>query len=282
MLAEMLAAGLNANLGGRDHAGIEVERQIVQLGARRCSLFRTAAAAFSSPARPWPIFWPFWWRPHQSYGHRGAPGRARQGRRPPAGLCLRRSTRLRAAGDGIWRVWAPMPCATGRPDILPHGCGRAAGPHRAATEGGAGPFLVVGSAGTVDVGAIDDLDAIAALCARGRILVSYRRRLWRAGHAVAGDGAALKGIDTRRIRSPSISTNGVRCPTTPVFCWCATAAAALDTFASPAAYLRREARGLAAGSPWPCDFGPDLSRGFRALKTWFTLKSFGGEASGRR
>jgi glutamate/tyrosine decarboxylase-like PLP-dependent enzyme len=49
----------------------------------------------------------------------------------------------------------------------------------------------------------------------------------------------------------------------------------LDTFSSSAAYLRRESRGLAAGSPWPCDFGPDLSRGFRALKTWFTLKVYG-------
>jgi glutamate/tyrosine decarboxylase-like PLP-dependent enzyme len=29
MLAEMLAGGLNANLGGRDHAPIEVERQIL-------------------------------------------------------------------------------------------------------------------------------------------------------------------------------------------------------------------------------------------------------------
>ena len=53
-----------------------------------------------------------------------------------------------------------------------------------------------------------------------------------------------------------------------------------ETFASPAAYLRRETRGLAAGSPWPCDFGPDLSRGFRALKTWFSLKVYGGEAIG--
>jgi glutamate/tyrosine decarboxylase-like PLP-dependent enzyme len=53
-----------------------------------------------------------------------------------------------------------------------------------------------------------------------------------------------------------------------------------DTFASPAAYLRRETRGLAAGSPWPCDFGPDLSRGFRALKTWFTIKVYGSEALG--
>jgi glutamate/tyrosine decarboxylase-like PLP-dependent enzyme len=51
-------------------------------------------------------------------------------------------------------------------------------------------------------------------------------------------------------------------------------------FASQAAYLRRETRGLAAGSPWPCDFGPDLSRGFRALKTWFTLRVYGTEALG--
>ena len=57
-------------------------------------------------------------------------------------------------------------------------------------------------------------------------------------------------------------------------------AAHLGTFDSPATYLRRDARGLAAGSPWPCDFGPDLSRGFRALKTWFTLKAYGSERLG--
>jgi aromatic-L-amino-acid/L-tryptophan decarboxylase len=51
-------------------------------------------------------------------------------------------------------------------------------------------------------------------------------------------------------------------------------------FASPAAYLKRAARGLAAGSPWPCDFGPDLSRGFRALKTWLTMKVYGVNALG--
>jgi glutamate/tyrosine decarboxylase-like PLP-dependent enzyme len=51
-------------------------------------------------------------------------------------------------------------------------------------------------------------------------------------------------------------------------------------FASAAAYLARETRGLAARSPWPCDFGPDLSRGFRALKTWFTLKVHGLDALG--
>ena len=38
---------------------------------------------------------------------------------------------------------------------------------------------------------------------------------------------------------------------------------------------------MAAGSPWPCDLGPDLSRGFRALKTWFTIKVYGAEQLGR-
>ncbi len=53
-----------------------------------------------------------------------------------------------------------------------------------------------------------------------------------------------------------------------------------NAFVSPAAYLKRARRGLAAGTPWPCDFGPDLSRGFRALKVWFTLKTLGTERLG--
>jgi aromatic-L-amino-acid decarboxylase len=53
-----------------------------------------------------------------------------------------------------------------------------------------------------------------------------------------------------------------------------------QAFASSCAYLMREQRGMAAGSPWPCDLGPDLSRGFRALKTWATLKVYGMNAIG--
>ena len=54
----------------------------------------------------------------------------------------------------------------------------------------------------------------------------------------------------------------------------------LATFAGEAAYLTPGTRGLAANAPWPCDLGPDLSRGFRALKVWFTVQSFGAAALG--
>jgi len=51
-------------------------------------------------------------------------------------------------------------------------------------------------------------------------------------------------------------------------------------FAADAPYLRRAGVGLAGGEHWPCDYGPDLSRGFRALKTWFTLRTYGLDALG--
>ena len=51
-------------------------------------------------------------------------------------------------------------------------------------------------------------------------------------------------------------------------------------FAHQAAYLRRETRGLAAGRPWPVDLGPELSRGFRALKVWMTIKAYGTDRLG--
>jgi aromatic-L-amino-acid decarboxylase len=47
------------------------------------------------------------------------------------------------------------------------------------------------------------------------------------------------------------------------------------TFAEHADYLVRATRGTAAGAPWFTDFGPELSRGFRALKVWFTMKTYG-------
>ena len=40
-------------------------------------------------------------------------------------------------------------------------------------------------------------------------------------------------------------------------------------------YLAAAERGLAGGNPWLCEYGVDLSRGFRALKVWFTLQTLG-------
>jgi hypothetical protein len=46
MVAEMLAAGLNANCGGRDHIGIEVERQIARWAAELFGFPQNATGLF--------------------------------------------------------------------------------------------------------------------------------------------------------------------------------------------------------------------------------------------
>jgi aromatic-L-amino-acid decarboxylase len=142
------------------------------------------------------------------------------------------------------------------------------------------PFFIAGTAGTVDVGAIDYLAVLAD--------IAHREKLW--FHVDGAYGALamlapdiaprLKGIE----RADSIAFDFHKWGQVPYdagFILVKDGTLHRSTFASPAAYLRREARGMAAGSPWPCDFGPDLSRGFRALKTWFTIKVYGAEQLGR-
>jgi glutamate/tyrosine decarboxylase-like PLP-dependent enzyme len=141
------------------------------------------------------------------------------------------------------------------------------------------PFLVVGTAGTVDTGAIDDLNGLATL--------AQREKLWFHVDGAYGALATLAPDLAPRLagleRADSVAFDFHKWGQVPYdagFILVRDGTRHRDTFAAPAAYLRRETRGLAAGSPWPCDFGPDLSRGFRALKTWFTLKVHGTDALG--
>jgi glutamate/tyrosine decarboxylase-like PLP-dependent enzyme len=46
-------------------------------------------------------------------------------------------------------------------------------------------------------------------------------------------------------------------------------------------YLAHAERGIAAGSEWFSDYGVQLSRGFRALKVWMSLKEHGVQKFGR-
>jgi len=52
------------------------------------------------------------------------------------------------------------------------------------------------------------------------------------------------------------------------------------SFSDRPAYLRSAERGLAGGAFWAVDYGPELSRGFRALKVWAHLKEHGLKALG--
>src|SRR5262249_37631251 len=141
------------------------------------------------------------------------------------------------------------------------------------------PFFVGATAGTVDVGAIDDLDALADICAAEGIWFHVDAAFAAPACLSPKLRPLLRGIE----RADSLAFDFHKLGQVPYDAGCILVreeAHLLATFASPAAYLRRETRGLAGGYPWPCDLGPDLSRGFRALKVWMTLKAYGADRLG--
>src|SRR6204780_4014921 len=144
---------------------------------------------------------------------------------------------------------------------------------------GLNPFLVVGSAGTVDIGAIDDLQALSALGREQGIWFHVDGAFGARGILSPALAPRLAGLEDADSIALDFHKWG-QVPYDAGFLLVRDGDRHRDAFAAPAAYLRRESRGLAAGSPWPCDLGPDLSRGFRALKTWFTLKTYGTEKLG--
>ncbi len=142
------------------------------------------------------------------------------------------------------------------------------------------PFFIAGTAGTVDTGAVDDLAALAALGRRESIWFHIDGAYGALGMLAPELRPLLAGIQ----EADSIAFDFHKWGQGPYdagFLLVRDGRIHQDTFAAPAASLRRESRGLSAGSPWPCDFGPDLSRGFRALKTCFAFKVHGAEKIGR-
>ncbi|MCA1429896.1 MULTISPECIES: aspartate aminotransferase family protein [unclassified Bradyrhizobium] len=279
MLAEMLAAGLNANLGGRDHMPIEVERQIVEW-MRRLFLFPESASGIfvtgTSMANLMAVLVARTTalgtlaRQH-GIGNDGALLTAYTSQ--AAHGCISRAMDIAGLGTDALRKIAVD--ADHRIDV-------AALRAQIAVDRDVGfkPFLVVASAGTVDIGAIDDLRAIAALCREEGIWFHVDGAFGALAILSPELAPLLGGIELADSIALDFHKWG-QVPYDAGFLLVRDGEQHRQAFAQPAAYLSREARGLAAGAVWPCDLGPDLSRGFRALKTWFTLKTFGTDRLGR-
>jgi aromatic-L-amino-acid/L-tryptophan decarboxylase len=278
MLAEMLAAGLNANLGGRDHVPIEVERQIVQWMREMFAFPDTASGIFVTGTSMANLMAVLVARTaalgklvrQHGIGNDGALLTAYTSK--AAHGCISKATDIAGFGSDALRC-----IGIDRSHRIDVGALRAQIARD--RESGLTPFLVVGSAGTVDIGAIDALDELAALCAEENIWFHVDGAFGALGILSPALAPVLTGIE----RADSIALDFHKWGQVPYdagFLLVRDGERHRDAFAAPAAYLRRETRGLAAGSPWPCDLGPDLSRGFRALKTWFTLKTYGIEKLG--
>ena len=278
MLAEMLAAGLNANLGGRDHMPIEVERQILHWMRELFGFPAAASGLFVTGTSMANLMAVLIARTTVLGFEVRREGVAASGRRLAAyasraahGSVSQALDLTGFGSDALRRI-----ATDGRQCVDLAALDAAIAEDKAR---GFTPFLVVGTAGTVDVGAIDDLADLADLAGREKLWLHVDAAYGALAMLAPDLAPRLRGIE----RADSIAFDFHKWGQVPYdagFLLVRDGERHRATFAAPAAYLRRETRGLAAGSPWPCDFGPDLSRGFRALKAWFTLKVHGAEALG--
>ena len=141
-------------------------------------------------------------------------------------------------------------------------------------EQGRLPIALVANAGTVNTGAIDPLDELAD--------VAQEFGLWLhvdgAFGALAYLAPKLRSLVRGMERADSLAFDLHKWLHMPYDVGCVLIRQEgqhLRTFGLRPAYLQEETRGPSAGPMWYGDYGPQLSRSFRALKVWMTLKAYG-------
>jgi aromatic-L-amino-acid/L-tryptophan decarboxylase len=137
---------------------------------------------------------------------------------------------------------------------------------------GVQPIAVVATAGTTNTGAIDDLDAIAAVC--------RRHDVWLHVDAAYGGPAILTAEYADRLRgisqADSVAVDPHKWLFVPVeagLVFVRDADHMRNAFSLVPPYLRAAAG--VGGLPWFSEYGFQQTRGFRALKVWMTMKQAG-------
>jgi glutamate/tyrosine decarboxylase-like PLP-dependent enzyme len=136
------------------------------------------------------------------------------------------------------------------------------------------PICIIGSAGTVNTGAIDDLNALAEIANKENIWFHVDGAIGAIAMISDEVRPLLDGID----KSDSIALDlhkWLHIPFEAGCCLVKSGRAHYDTFNLTPDYLTAQTRGISAGEPSYKDFGIQLSRRMRALKIWMQIKEHG-------
>ena len=277
IMADFLAAAMNSNCWGGDHAAIHVERLVLRwlaeiLGfpdsAEGILVSGGSMANFTALAAA---------RRAMTPGNVREEGLSGQGR---PRLTVYASDQVHACVDkavdllGIGTNQLRKISTDGRFRIRMKDLAAAVAADRAA---GFLPAIVVGTAGTVNTGAIDSLEELAEFC--------RRESLWfhvdGAYGGLASIVPSLKPLLAGMERADSIAADPHKWLYVPY-----EAGAALvrepgrlaATFRKFPEYLASDPESPFPGPTWFTERGVELSRGFKALKVWMGLKVHGRRA----
>ncbi len=274
--AEMVAATMNANCGGRDHGAMQIEAAVIDwltdlagLGDQAFGVMTSGTSQATILALNVARFQRFGARVRQD-GVAGLPPVAVYAAEG-AHACIGQA--LEVMGHGLAALRA-VPAG-------PDGMDVAALREMLAQDRAQGiePLAVVATAGSVNTGVFDPINALADLCAELGIWlhVDAAFGFWTLLADAPWDGLAA-GIG----RADSIALDfhkWIGVPYAAGACLVRDRDLHRNTFVARPDYLTQGA-GLAGGTPWFTDYGLELSRGFGALKVWAVVKTAGTGALG--
>ncbi len=273
LVASLAEAAINANVGGRNSGAARVERAVLDWAKRAFRFPESASGILTSGTSMATVIalaaarqaLADWDVETEGLGTEGA--RFRVYASGPTHSCVESALRLLGLGRRALRRIDTD--GRGHIDL---GVLR----ERIAEDRAAGlrPLAVVGNAGTVDVGAIDDLAGVADVCDEEGVWFHVDGAFGALAILSERLRPRLAGIE----RADSIAFDFHKWMHVTYDCGCVLVRNETHhraAFRSRPEYLEGQRSGLAAGEPWFCDYGPELSRGFRALRVWFLLAEHG-------
>ena len=279
MLAEMLAAGANPNVGGASHAANEVELQVIAWCKEMLGYPTQASGLLVSGGSMANLVGLTVARNTHSgidmrtYGVQALPERLVLYCSTETHSSVQKAVELLGLGSESIRFIPVNPAY--QIDLAALEAAIAA--DRAA---GLRPWCLVGNAGTTNTASFDDLTALAEIAAR--------ESLWYhvdgAFGALAALSPELRPLTAGMERADSLAFDLHKWFSAPIEVGC-TLVRERDlhrsAFTLTPSYLTHGERGIAAGKDWLSDFGIQLSRSFRALKVWMMIKAEGIDKYGR-
>lgn len=268
-LAEAIAGFLNANLAGRDQAPVLMERQVVDWFRTLFGFPASATGALVSGTSIGNLVALNVARDVKS-SYRRDPRSARLPRvymSEGSHLSARRALRVLGLPDETLVLVGSDPA--GRLDPTALRCSIQSDRDR-----GRDPIAVVATAGTAGTGAIDPMAEVAEICSGQDLWFHVDGAFGALSHLSPNPPASVAGLD----RADSLAFDFHKWVQVPYSAGCVLirdGEAHLATFRTTTPYTDVAAGELGGGRPWPTDLGPEMSRGFRALKVWFTIKHFG-------
>ena len=279
VLATLAAAAMNPSSAGGDHADVHLERTVVRWIAELAGFPHPPGGGLLTSGASMATIVALGSARNRAARQLGVDVRE-QGLAalPPltgyvsaeTHSCVRKATEL--LGLGSRNLRSVRTDATGHldPDDLREQvrADRAAGLH---------PFLAVASAGTVNTGAVDDIAAIAAVCADEGLWLHVDGAYGAFGVLDPASAHRYAGLDL----ADSLALDPHKWLGVPVDCGCVLVRDPVElraTFSLVPSYLRDENAG---GLGWFSEYGIEQTRPFRSLKVWATIASSGREGIAR-